>query len=136
VKYCLDKNICIYYLTGRRPRVKERLLEHSPREILIPAIVRAALLYGAERSLRRDHNLNAVREFLLPFDTAAFGGEAAEAYARIRARLDRGGRPIGPNDLIIAATARATETTLVTNNVYEFSRIEELTLEDWSVASG
>jgi tRNA(fMet)-specific endonuclease VapC len=50
--------------------------------------------------------------------------------------LDRGGRTIGPNDLIIAATARATETTLVTNNVDEFSRIEELTLEDWSVARG
>ena len=136
MKYCLDTNMCIYYLTGRALRVKQRLLEHSPREILIPAIVRAELLYGAERSARREHNLNAVRDFLLPFDTAAFGTEAAEAYARIRARLERDGRPIGPNDLVIAATALATESTLVTNNVDEFSRIEELTIEDWSMAYG
>jgi tRNA(fMet)-specific endonuclease VapC len=132
VTYCLDTNTCIYYLTGRKPAVKERLLAHSPGEILIPAIVEAELLYGAERSRRRDYNTSAVREFLLPFSTAAFGSAAAQVYARMRADLERIGLPIGPNDLIIAAIAIATETTLVTHNVAEFSRVGELSLEDWT----
>ena len=130
--YCLDTNTCIYYLTGRKPAVKQRLLAHSPGEILIPAIVEAELLYGAERSRRRDQNTSAVREFLLPFSRAAFGSAAAQVYARIRTDLERIGLPIGPNDLIIAAIAIATETTLVTHNVAEFSRVEELSLEDWT----
>lgn len=129
--YCLDTNTCIYYLTGRDPAVKERLLAHSPREILIPSIVEAELLYGAQRSLRRDHTTSAVREFLLPFSIAAFGSAAAQVYARIRTDLERIGQPIGPNDLIIAAIAIATETTLVTHNMAEFSRVAGLSLEDW-----
>ncbi len=134
--YCLDTNTCIYYLTGREPAVKERLLAHSPREILVPAIVEAELLYGAERSSRRDHNISAVREFLLPFSSGGFGRDAAQVYARIRADLERRGRPIGPNDLIIAAIAIASETTLVTHNVAEFNRVEELSVEDWTLTPG
>jgi tRNA(fMet)-specific endonuclease VapC len=45
--------------------------------------------------------------------------------------LDRAGTPIGPNDLLIAATARVHRAVLVTHNVREFSRVAELRLEDW-----
>jgi tRNA(fMet)-specific endonuclease VapC len=65
----------------------------------------------------------------LPFDEAA-----SEAYARIRAQLERGGRPVGPNDLLIAATAVANRLILVTHNTREFGRIEGLDVEDWEAA--
>jgi tRNA(fMet)-specific endonuclease VapC len=45
--------------------------------------------------------------------------------------LDRAGTPIGPNDLLIAATARVHRAVLVTHNVREFSRVPELNIEDW-----
>ena len=45
--------------------------------------------------------------------------------------LDRAGTPIGPNDLLIAATARADHAGLITHNVREFSRVADLRLEDW-----
>jgi tRNA(fMet)-specific endonuclease VapC len=64
----------------------------------------------------------------LPFDDPA-----AEEYARVRAHLANQGTPIGPNDLIIAATALANQLTLVTHNTAEFSRVPGLTLEDWQV---
>lgn len=52
-------------------------------------------------------------------------------YARIRADLAEQGRPIGPNDLMIAATACAHDATLVTHNTGEFGRVTGLRLQDW-----
>ena len=49
----------------------------------------------------------------------------------IRAELERIGRPIGHNDLLIAAHTRALGMTLVTNNIGEFSRVPDLAVEDW-----
>ena len=62
----------------------------------------------------------------LPFDDAA-----ALRYGEIRARLQRAGRLIGANDLLIAAIALANGLTLVTHNTAEFARIEGLAIEDW-----
>ena len=52
-------------------------------------------------------------------------------YGEIRHELERSGRPIGHNDLLIAAHARALGATLVTNNVHEFDRVPDLAVEDW-----
>ena len=54
-------------------------------------------------------------------------------YAKIRTHLERIGRPIGPNDLLIAAIALANDLILVTHNTAEFSRVPQLRLEDWQV---
>ncbi len=54
-------------------------------------------------------------------------------YGQIRARLESGGTPIGPNDLCIAAIAVTNDVILVTHNTREFSRVEGLMLEDWEV---
>jgi tRNA(fMet)-specific endonuclease VapC len=63
----------------------------------------------------------------LPFDDAA-----AEVYGRIRAELASRGTPIGPYDLMIAATALANNLILVTHNTREFARVSGLVLEDWT----
>ena len=52
-------------------------------------------------------------------------------YGVIRRALERVGRPIGHNDLLIAAHARALGTTLVTDNVGEFGRVPDLAVENW-----
>ena len=64
----------------------------------------------------------------LPFDDAA-----ATEYAEIRFRLETSGEVIGPNDLLIAAIARAHGLTLVTHNIAEFRRVPGLLLEDWQI---
>jgi tRNA(fMet)-specific endonuclease VapC len=58
-----------------------------------------------------------------------------EHYADIRHTLERAGTPIGPNDLLIAAHARALGLTLVTDNVREFSRVPGLLVENWLAES-
>jgi tRNA(fMet)-specific endonuclease VapC len=56
-------------------------------------------------------------------------------YGTIRQDLESTGRPIGANDLLIAAHARASDATLVTANTTEFSRVQNLTLENWIAPS-
>ena len=68
-----------------------------------------------------------------PFEYISFESQAAIAYARIRYDLEKEGKSIGPNDLIIAAVVLANQGTLVTHNVNEFSRVPGLLIEDWTV---
>jgi tRNA(fMet)-specific endonuclease VapC len=52
-------------------------------------------------------------------------------YAEVRVALEKMGQPIGHNDLLIAAQARALGLTLVTDNLREFSRVPGLAIEIW-----
>lgn len=61
---------------------------------------------------------------------------ADEYYGAIRHQLERAGTPIGPNDLLIAAHARALGLTLVTDNVREFTRVPQLSVENWLNTAG
>ena len=94
-------------------------------------MVKAELLYGAERSPKREDNLQKIRQFLLPFEIVGFGNQETERYATIRVELERAGTPIGPNDLVIAAITAANDGILVTNNEKEFKRVSGLKIENW-----
>lgn len=131
MKYYLDTNICIYYLKGTFPVLIEKLLLFKPDEIKIPSIVKAELLYGAEKSQKKSENIDNINQFLFPIEIVGFGDKEAVAYSIIRSGLEMQGMIIGPNDLIIASVVMANEGTLVTNNVKEFSRVKGLKLENW-----
>lgn len=132
MKYFFDTNTCIYYLRGTHPGVAQRLLSRNPSDIRIPSVVKAELLCGAEKSERRTENLDKVRQFLLPLEVVGFGSKEAERYATIRARLEKSGTPIGPNDLIIASITIENNGTLVTNNEREFKQVAKLKVENWA----
>ena len=51
-------------------------------------------------------------------------------YGEIRTKLKKGAI-IGNNDLLIASYAVCKQAILVTNNESEFSRIQNLKLENW-----
>ncbi len=69
--------------------------------------------------------------FLEPFEIIPFGDTEAEIYSEIRSELEKKGKPIGPNDLLIAASVISGNGTLITNNVNEFKRIPSLKVENW-----
>ena len=52
---------------------------------------------------------------------------------KLRAELEKSGILIGPNDLQIAAVALRHGVTLVTYNTREFSRVPDLSIEDWEI---
>lgn len=72
-----------------------------------------------------------LRRFFGPLISLPFDDRCAEEAGLIRLDLERSGRPIAPNDLLIAAIARAHDLVLVTHNSREFGRIPGLQLEDW-----
>lgn len=51
---------------------------------------------------------------------------------KIRAYLEKQGTPIGPLDTMIAGHAKSLDYVLVTNNTKEFSRVQDLKLENWA----
>jgi len=129
--YLLDTNACIRILNGTSPTLVERLRSVPRSQVRLSSVVKAELLYGARRSSRVTENLRLLELF---FDTIAslpFDDRCAEEYGLLRQELVRAGTPIGPNDLLIAATARAHRAILVTHNVREFSRVAELKMVDW-----
>jgi tRNA(fMet)-specific endonuclease VapC len=134
VTHLLDTNSCVEQLRRRaNSALVARLANARPGDVVLCSVVVAELLYGAVRSAQRARNLAQVRLFCGRFTSLPFDDLAAEEYGPIRAHLDDIGLPIGPNDLLIASTARAHGLTLVTHNISEFSRVPGLSVEDWQI---
>jgi len=130
IKYVLDTNICIYVIKRRPLEVRERFNE-AAGHLAISSVTLAELLHGVEKSQQLAANLRAVEDFCSRLDILDYGEQAAGHYGEIRAQLERQGRPIGVNDLHIAAHARSIGAVLVTNNLKEFERVEGLRLQNW-----
>lgn len=131
MKYFLDTNIISYIIKGKYPKIIEHLKKIPSQSIVIPAIVKAELDYGARNSGNYDKLIIPYMQFLEPFDIKDFDSDASYYYGLVRQSLSEKGTPVGPNDLIIAATVLANNGTLITHNTKEFSRIEDLRIEDW-----
>ncbi len=132
MNYFLDTNICIYFLKGISTNINIKLHQVNPNNIKIPSIVKAELLFGAAKSNRKKQNTELINKFLLPLEIIPFDSRAAEFYAIVRSSLEKKGKVIGPNDLMIASIVLANNGTLVTNNVKEFKRIVKLKVVNWS----
>ncbi len=131
--FFLDTNACIRILNGTCLPLVERLRSVSSSEVGLPSVVKAELLFGARKSARVAENLLLLERFFTPLRSIAFDDRCAEYYGMIRADLEQRGEPIGPNDLMIAASARAHDATLVTHDIAEFRRVVGLRVEDWEV---
>ena len=92
------------------------------------------LIWGAEASSKVRENLKRLRAFARLVTPLDLPSDAAEHYGKIRAALQKKGTPIGPNDLWIAAHARAAGLILVSNNEREFRRVPRLKVENWARA--
>ena len=132
MRYMLDTNIVAFAKNNRPEIVLERMGQFEPGDLCVSSITLAELEYGVFNSSNPDRNQLALTLFLASIEVVPFGDDAAVEYGRIRADLRRKGTPIGANDLLIAAHAKALGMTLVTNNTREFSRVEGLALEDWA----
>ena len=129
--YLLDTNICIFIKNGKPPHVLQRLRQAIKEKVYISSITLAELQYGVYNSLTIEKNRISLTQFIAPFSLLNFDDDDAEAFGRIRSYLKRSGSLIGPYDMLIAAQAISKNLILVTNNTAEFSRIQNLRLEDW-----
>lgn len=130
--YYLDTNICIDLLRNPDSNVVAWMLDNEPADIKIPAIVEAELYVGIYKSDHPQRERKKVDRMLRPFETVPFDSTCAQLFGELRAKLQKSGNAIGPNDMLIAAMALANHATLVTHNQREFSRVSGLHLEDWT----
>ncbi|HQZ38350.1 MAG TPA: type II toxin-antitoxin system VapC family toxin [Vicinamibacterales bacterium] len=132
-RFMLDTDTCSYIMKRSHPLVLKRLQSVPVDDVCMSVVTKAELLYGVEISPRRAQDAAALAAFLPYLEALALDEDAAGHYAEIRADLKRRGAMIGANDLLIAAHARALGLALVTNNVAEFERVRDLTLENWTL---
>lgn len=133
MKYLLDTN-AITAWAKRDPCFVARLKLLAPADLAISVLTEHELLYGI--AYNPQFKLRPVLERLLailpklPLDSAT----VAKA-ALARADLRRRGLPIGPYDLLIAATALEHRLTMVTDNTQEFERVHGLLVENWQAST-
>jgi len=130
--YLLDTNICIYAINKKPEIVLNKIKKEIRKGIFISTLTVAELEYGVENSSRIEPNRIALIKFLSIFNILAFDDLDPIPYGRLKSKLKRTGRMIGPIDMLLAAQAISKGLILVTNNTKEFERIEGLKIEDWT----
>lgn len=129
--YLFDTNILVGFLRGHLPHCYDLMMRSDASLFKVPAIVKAELMVGVEKSQRPEEERFRVESLLLPFEIVPFDDACVVQYAKIRAQLERAGKTIGANDYLIAAMTLAHSAVLVTNNVKGFKRVPGLSLECW-----
>src|SRR6266478_6139331 len=116
--YLLDTNIVSDLVRNPRGRVQSRLAEVGDEQVVTSIIVAAELRYGTAR--KKSPRLTAQLETVLGgLEILPFNAPADRIYGELRARLEAAGKPVGANDMLIAAHTLALGYTLVTDNVRE-----------------
>ena len=128
--YILDTNTLIYFFKGMG-NVAKNLLSKSPKNILIPAIVLYELEAGIAKSTQPEKRRKQLETLVSRVDIAPFDAEEAKITAQIRTNLENQGTPIGAYDTLVAGTVLSNNAILITHNLKEFQKIDELKIEDW-----
>ncbi|GGF15745.1 ribonuclease VapC [Aliidongia dinghuensis] len=129
-RYLFDTNIVSDLVRHPQGRIADQIRKVGETRVCTSIIVASELQYGAAK--KASPRLTAQLEAVLgSLDILPFEAPADRFYGMARARLEQLGRPIGGNDLLIAAQAMALGYTIVTDNVSEFTRIEGLACENW-----
>ncbi len=130
MRYLLDTNIISDLIRNPHGQVARHIREVGETQVCTSIIVAAELRYGGIKkgSQRLSAQLDAV---LSALEVLPLEAPADEIYSLVRSRLERSGKPVGGNDLLIASQAIALNCVLVTDNAREFSRVNNLRSENW-----
>jgi tRNA(fMet)-specific endonuclease VapC len=126
----LDTNIISDLIRNPQGKAAKRIAKAGEDNVCTSIVVAAELRYGCAKS-GSTRLLKAVQDLLGEIAVLPFEVPADTTYGAIRSDLEATGKPIGGNDLLIAAHAYATGATIVTANTTEFKRIIGLNVENW-----
>lgn len=133
MSYLLDTNIVIAFMKGNVNVIKALKFQRF-HDIYLSSVTLFELYYGAYKSQHTRQSLQNIAD--LRFQMLDFDHDDSQQAGRIRAQLEAKGKPIGHYDLLLAGQAVNRNLTLITDNIGEFSRINEfhlaeLQLENW-----
>jgi tRNA(fMet)-specific endonuclease VapC len=129
-KFLLDTNIVSDLVRNPQGRIANKIRSEGEATVATSIIVAAELRFGAAKSgsLKLARQIDSI---LAVLPVLPFKAPAEHHYGDIRARLEAVGQPIGANDLLIAAHARALDLVIVTDNIREFKRVPGLKHANW-----
>lgn len=130
LRYLLDTNILSDLVRHPQGSVASRIASAGEDTVCTSIVVAAEFRFGAIKS-GSGKLAETVDLILSALEVLPLEAPADHHYGTIRHHLSRKGMPIGPNDLLIAAHALATDLTLVTANSREFSRVPGLKVDNW-----
>jgi len=127
MRYLLGTNIVSDFVRNPQGKVAQQIRKVGEAHVCTSIIVAAELRYGAAK--KSSPRLSAQLEAVLgALEVLPFEAPADAAYGFLRKQT---GRPIGANDLLIAAQALTLGYAVVTDNEKEFAHVEELRRENW-----
>ena len=128
-KYILDTNVLIDIKRGTKG-VREHVLKANPENCFISAVSIAELETGYILSKNEEElqNLNFCKEHykIIPASEDILG-----VFSKIKADQILKGKKVPDFDLVIAATAKLMNCTVVTHDEKHFSLIDNLQRTDW-----
>ncbi len=130
ISYLLDTNVLSDVIKNPQGHVARRLSREKPELLCTSIIVAAEMRYGVEKK-NSPELTRRVNQLLNLIPILPLEHNADCHYGWIRAQLEKEGVVIGANDLLIAAQALTKDAILVTDNMKEFSRIQDLKVENW-----
>jgi tRNA(fMet)-specific endonuclease VapC len=132
-RFILDTGIAGLYLDRKRG-----VFERAEGEIAkgnrvgIGGPILGELAFRAEGSPQRERNLQTLRRALDVWKLWLADAEAAFEYGRIAFELKKAGRPVGQNDIMIAAIALTLGNCVVVTMDNDMSAIPGLAVENWA----
>ena len=129
--YLIDTDILIYSRKGN-PIVNGWLQKNKNIPMSISVITLGELIYGAYKSQYPEKSMIAVNHIRNIFPIIELHQGIIEVFGNIKAKQEKKGQCLADMDLLIAATALCMNMTLVTNNTKHYSKIENLSLENWA----
>lgn len=128
MKYLLDTNVLIAMFRGQY-KIREAIAFFGFEQCCISEITLAEIKVGAYKSSyeKHAHEINFLYDNfrILPITPVL------DTYAKLRAGLEANGTPVDNFDLLIAASALNNKMTIITHNLKHFSKIDNLTIQDW-----
>jgi len=129
-RYLLDTNILSDLVRNPQGLIAQKIVKVGENNICTSIIVAGELRFGANKlgSKRLTTQLNNI---LSAIEVLPLEEPADQHYGGLRASMEKRGKLIGPNDMLIAAHALMLDCVVVTANEREFSRVPKLRVENW-----
>ena len=133
MKFLFDTNVLSALVKNQSSSLNQRFLATTPEERSTSEVVWHEVQFGLASNPAVAQKLGALYAAL--FKSMAVLPVARSTWLRaanLRAVLKAKGTPVGPYDLLVAATALEQDAMLITRNVREFGHVAGLRLESWA----
>lgn len=130
MNFVLDTDTTVYWLKGDE-YIEAKIIDVGLANVGITVLTCCELYYGAYKSYKVDENLKAIEKLKAKIAVIHTSEEVDKNFGRIKADLEKQGKPLDDSDILIASIVITERAILISNNVSHFQRINGLQVENW-----